>query len=45
MVHAPIEGVKLHDGDEPGQVQHLTVHVLAIAHAVQVEELGSCRPP
>ena len=42
MCRPPAEGPELHDRDKPGQVQHLSLHVLAIAHATEVEQLCAC---
>lgn len=40
--HAPVERPELHDRNEARQVQDLPLHVLAILHATQVEQLGAC---
>lgn len=45
MRHAPVEGAELHDRDESSQVQHFALHVLAVLHAAQVEQLGACNHP
>ena len=42
MGGAPGQGPQLHDADEARQVEHLPLQVVAVAHAAQVEQLGSC---
>ena len=42
MGSAPGQGAQLHDADEAGQVEHLPLEVVAVAHAAQVEQLGPC---
>lgn len=43
MCHTPAEWAELHDRDEAGKVEHLALHVLAVLHAAQVEQLCACR--
>ena len=40
--HAPTEGPELHDRNEACQVEHFSLHVLAILHPTEVKQLGAC---
>ena len=42
MIHTPVQRPESHDRNESGQVQDLSLHILSIAHAVQVEQFGPC---
>lgn len=40
--HAPAEGPELHDRNETCQIEHFPLHVLAILHPAEVEQLCTC---